>query len=94
MFPLTVAKYACFFAPAPSTHPGAQPRRGSSAPRFSPERDFEKNRHPPPSPSRHAAETWFIRAKFARNVGQNGGAALLEGGCPEAFFLNCTFDVS
>lgn len=41
-----------------------------------------------------AAETWFIWTKFARNTAQNGGAVLLEGGTPEAFFVNCTWDVS
>lgn len=39
-----------------------------------------------------SAETWFINTEFERNIaGQYGGAILLEGGCPAAYFLNYWF---
>jgi predicted outer membrane repeat protein len=37
------------------------------------------------------AEAWFINTEFRANVAQNGGAVLLEGGCPNAFFINHKF---
>ncbi len=41
-----------------------------------------------------SAETWFVNCEFERNVvGNNGGAVLLEGGCPAGFFLNDWFKV-
>lgn len=41
-----------------------------------------------------SAETWFINTEFERNIaGQYGGAILLEGGCPAAYFLNYWFKV-
>lgn len=41
-----------------------------------------------------SAETWFVNCEFERNVvGNNGGAVLLEGGCPAGFFLNNWFKV-
>ncbi|KAL4424315.1 hypothetical protein ABPG75_001616 [Micractinium tetrahymenae] len=39
-----------------------------------------------------SAETWFVGCSFERNiVGNNGGAVLLEGGCPAGFFLDYWF---
>jgi len=41
-----------------------------------------------------SAETWFVNCEFERNrAGQYGGAVLLEGGCPAAYFLNYWFKV-
>ena len=41
-----------------------------------------------------SAETWFVNCKFERNiVGQNGGAVLLEGGCPAGYFIKPWFKV-
>ena len=41
-----------------------------------------------------SAEAWFVNCKFERNiVGQNGGAVLLEGGCPAGYFINPWFKV-
>jgi predicted outer membrane repeat protein len=57
--------------------------------------------HPNPLHPPHAlavstsAETWFVGCSFERNIaGQYGGAILLEGGCPAAFFLNYWFKAS
>lgn len=49
---------------------------------------FPTHPHPLPAVST-SAETWFVGCSFERNiVGNNGGAVLLEGGCPAGFFLN------
>ena len=51
-------------------------------------------RPPPNRAVSTSAETWFVNCEFERNVvGNNGGAVLLEGGCPAGFFLNNWFKV-
>lgn len=41
-----------------------------------------------------SAEAWFVDCQFERNiVGNNGGAVLLEGGCPAGYFVRTWFKV-
>ena len=49
----------------------------------------------PRDPRALSAETWFYNCTFYRNVADdgNGGAVLLEGGCPAAFFMSTRFKV-